>query len=961
MKVNSSRKSTGFGNIDSDTGSLPLSDNDIIAFAKRQSHRYDITDKTEWLEYAKDSYSEIISLAERLKAQHQDDATEYADSFYLEYAQRQLGIQELRYFNAMTTHKLGIGEIDDPVWSQYSPDEIVNMHENGFQVPKDILIWAQSRKETDLTSYIVLSDESGVDGEGEAGIDSNVNNLKKKTSDYIIKSTLAQKNLDNNSKNIKDNQKEVEQLQNKRKDKKSDIDKIKEKTEELKKLDEKNQKGSLNPIEKARFKKLKKELGEDSSKIQEMKATEKKLNDFLDSIDSLEQEAHKDIELATNTIDAGEDLADVIKSYNINELVSSKPEELVAENRGIQNVLAGAQLSELPEISSKIGTELQNTSEDVLSNLSDEQNTNLKEFAKDYTQKAENIGNTLHTEEGDLTYQAEYDNSKSQKINNITNGFMGAFGFLMPLMSNPVIALAYAMATDETTELLKQNRTDIKTDSNGLNKDIKNQAVTSKKLEEVINKGEEKQENNTSEIEAFLIKLAEFEEKQNSNAIKPESEDQTKIENKTTEENPETETSQIISDVKNLENEIKQIAKEIQIPLTGNKKILGKNSQVSTELKANNTEFKKSATSTKQMATLAAINGPYAMGIGVYNLSIASSLLSAGLSMLPFLPTHALGQLFCNVGLGWLGIGTSQVGTGTKELTAGIEGLEETSESKEQYQTNKEILSNEKISSKLAKTINTNAEKKLESLGISTSSGETSNNNPNNKTQEKSSATEIISTQLNEKVGIDITSKHTGTVPAIEKLSTVMPKVQNAITNSTNQDDSGTASNITSTKEKIISNAEKLEAQTHNTDNENIISNNINRTENNKNALDNLTDNDSDSNIKTPVENAKVRISSLIDKENEQLKKVLSNSEDENIEDIPDEEKQNIPEASTEIRSNDSVRSAAASTHISLSDKIETDEKTEKKLTRFNNDSIIESRRKARRVTGISSTSKKRA
>lgn len=1023
MKVN--RKNTGFGIIDGTKGSMPIDESQIIAFAKKQQPTLEQRTESEWSEIAQSQYSAVIAYAEKLKGQHEQDSSDsqkFTDLFYLEYAQRSLGIQELKKINASAAHQLGIGALDDLEWSGYSPEEIVKMYNDGYYVPYDVLVWAQSHNETDLTSYIVLNDEGGVDTNAESGDDTDVNNLKQKASDYVMKSVREQKIIDDNSKKLQDERKEVARLSKKKKsffksnNNENSIDVIKAKAEELKRLDEKNKEGKLTSSEKSRYKKLRKELGEHSSEMEKMKFTEKKLNDFLDSLDSLEKQAKDDVKLATDTIEAGEELSKFAKGYNINEIVSPTPEKLIAQNKGIEDVLAGAQLSEIPEISSRVGQELKNTSDEVISDLSEDDNVNLANFAKDYTQKAESVNNILHTEEGDLATQAQYqspDKTNTDSILGVTTVAGGAmstlgmaFGFMITALTNPVVALAYTVATLQATGQLSENRKQLRADSSKLNKDVLSHMQETKKLEQAVNKGTETQESNNNQIDVFISYLAELEERQNSmiadkmaetqeqqQADKSQQEQNTQPVSEVDDgeiENVQNEASARIADVEILESENQKIANEIQMPLNRTKKLSVANSQFSKDLVANNVEFGKNTNQTMNLSSISTLSGPLAMGMGTYNINLATSYITMGLAMLSNPFTYAFGQFCCNLGAAWIGISASQMGIGAQELAAGINGIDETSDARAQMQVNKSASQNEKIASKFAEPVMQAAEKKLAELGVSSPSdlkSENSGEENKSETNEEKPVEKLGQTSVNalnvesdnslpeldklKGLNPDIAQKTTESIKNKEdkpnkELNKVAVNNQKMTSNNENtvqlEEDNKDSNTILNKKDNLVRTARKMSSDSVRTENESLVNGNIDKTESIAEDLETLGINDNDSKVKSSIAAAKTEVSSLFSKQAQEADKFeqVSETEDEdNISKVKEEEENNAPQE--EIRSNDELRAAAASTHISLSDKVESDDAFDRKLTRFNNDSIIESRRKAKRVTGVFSTSKKRA
>ena len=95
--------------------------------------------------------------------------------------------------------------------------------------------------------------------------------------------------------------------------------------------------------------------------------------------------------------------------------------------------------------------------------------------------------------------------------------------------------------------------------------------------------------------------------------------------------------------------------------------------------------------------------------------------------------------------------------------------------------------------------------------------------------------------------------------------------------------------------------------------------------------------------------------------DNEIEKEVLRELEIEEQETNIQIEKQKQEEEQKIQKNTETLIAAAASTGVNLASALDTTDKSEKKLTRFNNDSIIESRKKAKKVMAISAAQKKRA
>ena len=521
-----------------------------------------------------------------------------------------------------------------------------------------------------------------------------------------------------------------------------------------------------------------------------------------------------------------------------------------------------------------------------------------------------------------------------------------------------------------------------------------------KKLEQAINKGTEKQESNNDQIELFLSYLAELEEKQRShaanminkhseaksltkedNAVEPISNEQEEPVADSEAESIQNEASTKTSDIEQLEGENEKIAKEIQTPLIKTKKLATKNSSMAKDLKVNNAEFSKSTMQTQNLSVQSVIGGPFAIGFGFYNINLAASYISMGIPMLASPFTYPFGQFLCNVGITWIAIGSSQVGLGTNELAAGVVGLDETSRAKEQSQVNKSAISNETIASKIAAPVLNAADKKLSELGVSTvGSKSLTDNDDSSKSDdnvgEKKEGDTLLPVKEDtpmlkiEKDVEPVVSNNTNNLRQIDNNELLNKAPENTFKMGTSQqvqvpnqtpEKLDIPRAISSEKESLVSSVEKITKDSLDTDDESKIRSNVSDTAILESNVEALNNKESDYNAKTAVNDAKNSISSLVRKQIEELEKLdVEKTKEDETDEIQEDEIVQFGQHE-ETRSNDAIRSAAASTHMSLSDKIESEDVFDKKLTRFNNDSIIESRRKARRVTGVASTSKKRA
>ena len=994
MKVNSKK---GFGYI-ADPDKLGTISSEVIdLFAQKMNKSGKYASSQDWI----DANSNIIYYARQLKAQHDgahvrkyktndegdlvldseghkipDSYQEYSDMYYLEYALRHINADHLRDLNMLSQPTLGINSLNDPLWSQYSPEEIIQMADSGYVIPDQVLVWAHSMREADITSYVVLSDEGGVDGEEESGVDTDINSLRKQATDYILKVNKEQENIDDNTRKIEQKQKEVKKIEEQNRFfKKYSIEKIKKDADELKNLESKEKEGKLDIFEKAKLKKLRKQLSEDSSRIKNLKDTEAKMNDFLDSIESLQEEAQSDIQLADDTVAAAEELAKLKNDVDENSLTSESAESLTIQNRGLSNILAGALTTKIPDIADKVATELRDTSQEVMVSLDSEKTEGHVDFAKNYAQGAQEVQEVLglKDENEDGADNLEEDAApKTKNGNNEFSEFMSkAFWFVLPFTANPVVAYLMTVATLASMDTTKDIRNTVADENKELKKGLKEYKKSSKKLEEETKKAEAEKDANAAKMEEFNAKLAELnqeslsisEEAEQSVQEAPQSEagenDNSeeenigKLEAKIGENDAiSTEKDLIYSQIDALKLSGSETIKNLKETVTKTDKILKNNIDISKSINANSAELQKSKDTTKSLSAKSVIGGHFTASVGIYNLSVAVPLLVQATAMMASVNpvTVSMGVTLAAIAKNWIGIGTAQTLTGAGEVTAGAVGFDEAGNANIQLASNKEPLGahgqNVKMSKEQIKQTNEALSSYAMALGIEV---ETENSELDNEpaSQEKNSK-EPQNEQLNAPQAPE--SENNATVSdaqdrfeqAHDMVEELLPAGNPDEKVSTNKNAN---SNINQNKlefgEKVVINKKEpvnnpsFEDQMSEAD----LNLKIQREKNLKYKEEQEQEEETDKEIE-------LEVNKEVDAEEQEAKIQL------------EKEKQ---EEEQKILENQQTLVAAASTGVNLYSALDNSDKAEKKLTRFNNDSIIESRKKARRVTAISAAQKKRA
>ena len=969
MKVTSK---TNFGYIDDASVVKSIDADALVEFGKKHCSALKYKRSSDCIAYVQQNYAEVILFAQQLKGQHDGKHTgqSYSDLFYLEYALVYSNTQELGRLNSLSKPPLGINALDDPEWSQYSPEEIVQMSDDGFVVPEEVISWARSMREADVTSYIVLSDEGGVDGTADSGVDTDINALRKQATDYILKVNRAQEDISENSKIIERKQKEIKRIEKQnRMFKKYSIEKIKKDADELKKLEEKADSGQkLDIFEKAKLKKLRKQLGEDSSRIKNLQATQDKMDDFLASIDALQDEANADIKLADDTVAAAEELAKLKNDYDSDLLTSANPELLYNQNSGISDLVAGALTAKIPDVADRVATELRDTSQEVIVSIDSDKSQGYIEFAKNYSQGANQVQEALGLNDDNSSDAPEgeeqIEDKNPRQVNNEFSEFMTkAFWVAAPFSANPVVAYIMTMATLLSMTNTSTVRKQLARSNEELQKGLKQYAKESKKLEQETSKVEAQKAENELKLAEYTSKLAELEDR--SGAIAQEAEvsvEQAAAEDGETEnteiqsqlddkiaENDEvsSEKDAISAQIDALKLNSQNATKGLSTSIAKTNKILSDNKNISKAIKSDSQQLEKLGNTTKILSAQSTLGGHITAPTGAYNLSVGIPLLSKAMVMMAsvYPPTAMMGAMLAEVAYNLIGLGTMQVLYGTGEIAAGVAGFDEAGKANIQLNAvqgpEKDHEQNTKMSRALFKQSSETLNSFAASMGIDL--GRENGQNPLN----------LPSANDNNKNDSDNDTKQNNTMADKKVNSENKPNLE--------QNKNKLAENVVQPSEKKIN-----EPQNAYADNEGgkSKSTEVPKAKVLKNIE--ISDEDSESDLKLKElrnknEESKEEFELDEKTDNEIEKEVLRELEIEDHETDLQIQKEKQEEEQKVQQNNDTLIAAAASTGVNLYSALDTTDKAEKKLTRFNNDSIIESRKKAKKVMAISAAQKKRA
>lgn len=257
------------------------------------------------------------------------------------------------------------GIILDPVWSQYSAEEIMRMKNNGVNIPQDIVDIASSILETTATNY-----ESN--GE-EAAEDSTETTEKEPFLELIPK---AEKKIEKcNETNDKisseidsilpEKQKQERNLADKMKSQRNSLEEYEKQIREWRTLQDKVNNGEvLSDTEAKRYAEITGMLEDRKSDSEDFQIDKNEIAKSLNQINILALLGDK---LAEETIEIGDTLADYTSKTNYKTTKKSATQEVGL----LRSIIAMANGKTLAKEATKIGNDTKNYSEETTNSVND--------------------------------------------------------------------------------------------------------------------------------------------------------------------------------------------------------------------------------------------------------------------------------------------------------------------------------------------------------------------------------------------------------------------------------------------------------------------------------------------------------------------------------------------------------------------------------------------------------------
>ncbi len=654
---------------------------------------------------------EVIRIAEQLKGQHEDGSCpqKFTDEFYLQYALKLHNMDfEARYLNVIQA----VDVAPDPAYAEYSYEEILAMANNGVNIPKEVIAWAQGQQEADIVDYVVVSDnvenDENLASDGSAE-ETEVSNLRAEVKDYAIKSKKVQEDITkykNKTDDITNKAADIERKQNNLFNKNS-IDKTESMAKEFKALGrKKKEKGKLEGEEKVKFKQLSEKLSKNNNVIQEIQTNSVELDDFLNSIDNLNNVATEGFQIAQDTINSALNFSNIDEKLNIFTRVHAY--RVAATNSTcIEDALNNINDTQLSVVAEKIGQDLQNSANSTYEDIKSSDTQDIVEFSNNYVTRAASIEQASEIiEEDDEEENFETRDSKTQDseeqgseaqdeevkgnnliakgMNNLLGGFdnlsSNPFGFIFSVFAMPTVAILAAAGTVAATGVNLAEASVLSTERVLLGKGVKKSDKEDKNLEkegskaaaQVGNNNEAKQEND-EKIQALT------EEGQLSDS-ETEVQDESQGENV----NPNASAiAQIVAENDGIEAQNNSLKDKTPKTIDKSAKLLGDNKKSVTNVDKQAQVMDADTKELQKLAGNTANIGVKNAEAGVVNGIIAAGLMATGAAMLAHFNPY--GAYLCAVAALWFDISAKQIAASPIALAAGAVGAAGAAVSKTEF------------------------------------------------------------------------------------------------------------------------------------------------------------------------------------------------------------------------------------------------------------------------------------
>jgi len=870
-----------------------------------------------------DKYPEdIVEKAIQLKANNQtkDDKGKVtnllSDMTYLNYAQR-FKNRELSIELAMVAKSMANSCPVDSEWAQFTYEEILEMEDSGCVIPNEVLAWAHAQQDSDVTSYIIVSDSNeNIDEltseEGKASDSEAL--LREKLNQYIVN---AEKSIEQTNEQLdvfKDSLKNAKEIK-KRKGLffKAKLKDIEDMNEEWKKLDKKNEEGKLTKFEKMRYKHLSKKIKNSNAKVAEdFKSTSSELDAFLDNIEGLNKKVQENDGLSQEIINTSKNLNKIEKNLSENQ----KTHDIAgfhAGNGTLAETAFGVDDDNLEKAAQETIKDIDSVDTEVDNNVTNKKTVKVEDFAQEYVEAAEKVEQLVNVDDSknDDKIQDSQDQDKNAEDNTVNSEAAKEDSKENKEIKTDIsLKFSYENAKNSASiskaihAQLKQSEAKTKQEEKALSKAEKVSKTNMKKLSKEAKEAEQKKEANEVKKSVLMDELTAMSEEkaeqvemkirvkeskvqasQQAEAPAADDSENTAVETQKPVNNEDgnieiednsDEQNQAVDEIAKIDEEDDKTSNKLGKSISEVVKNNSKKEKLTKSLNDKHTDLNVSSKEAQQVGAKTVIVGAGTIynGVkhtiqGVQDCTIGSALMGN-----PF--THFQGVIKFTMGVLTLVKAALEETHGLDAAVSGATVLIESGKAdeivqdseqdeKEATQTLKEDASEIKDANKIA--------------GIKDKDGQISNEqNSQNK-----DATDEISQETDTEVG------------AVKDIDTNI--------------DEETPVEYEQETSKVMTDDEAEEDASSATL-----------------GLVNVTQQDLSNNVEKANHSAKLAKKRSV---------VEDKSADENS------------------------RAFSASSNTSVNNSVETDDKNDRKLTRFNNDSIIESKKRLRRVNAVSASAKK--
>ncbi len=624
-------------------------------------------------------------LKAKQKALHQADPnhaaeTAYTDAYYLDYAKTLTHQEHLSRQRGIFKNSLAGCEIQNMEWAQYSYEEILQMEQDGYQIPQEVIEWAHSQQQADVTDYVVVSDDAAADDAAttdDATGSDELTKLRTQALNDIAKIEKAEKETD----------KEIEEYNRTRSQAKAvqartaffqDIEfkKLEEKTNEWKKLNEKRQTGKLNKLEEQRFNKLTQELkGTESGIMFKLESNAADLDEFLGQIDKLNEKIALNEELVTKAIQDATDLSSIERQYAPSRLPVPVNSIRINGNGLSTSTLYGIRTEDISAIAIEKGKDLDVTDIHTNNRIQSSKTQKLVNFASEYSEKVQTATGKTKEAVGETE---EGSSKKPEDKENQTGEDSGDKYKIEKEFSAPNSVQATETTLASTANMISAQVKAIK-EENNLKKETAQAQKDVKSLEEEANSVQVQHNANLSQEEIFLMQLDELNSSQETTPAAQTTPEETEdvVEPKNTQATfaaaPVEEQNNVSPEKAALVQNIASI-QESDAALTSKVTAASEKSKISTArsktfanvLKGDATTFDQARRTTQKVAGQTMAVGIGTVARGYVDGTVGANMVLAGTVMM-----HSLYPPTVIAGMGIFSAGSMLLSEGMLELTTG--------------------------------------------------------------------------------------------------------------------------------------------------------------------------------------------------------------------------------------------------------------------------------------------------